>query len=168
MKGTSFRYLAVLLLIIISGCSQKDDLPTDINLHRVILFSAVPLDYRHLKRDIGGECNFERITKELNGDYSVIGWAIPSIGASSIAQTYLISVNTNNSLRFGLAQKQDRSDVADHFKNMQLLNVGFLARFKKSDLQSGSCINIYQVYDQTILKCKNDLNFKEDGIEPCP
>jgi hypothetical protein len=168
MRGTSFKCLAAILLIIISGCSQKDDLPNDINLHRVILFSAVPLDYRHLKRDVGGECNFERITKELNGDYSVIGWAIPSISASSVARTYLISVDVNNSLRFGLAQKQDRSDVADHFKNKKLLNVGFLARFKKSDLQSGTCINIYQVYDQTILKCKNDLNFKEDGIEPCP
>jgi hypothetical protein len=169
MKVMSFRSLAALVpLIIISGCTQGDDLPTDINLHRVILFSEVPLDYRYMKRDVGGECNFERITKELNGDYSVIGWGIPSVSASSVAQTYLISVNTNSSSRFGLTQKQDRSDVADHFKNKQLLNVGFLARFKKSDLQSGSCINIYQIYDKKILKCKNNLLFKEDGIEPCP
>jgi hypothetical protein len=165
----SLRSLAALVLLSsFSGCSQRDDLPSDINLHRVILFSAMPLDYRYMQRDVGGECNFELITKELNGDYSVVGWAIPSIIASSVAQTYLISVNTNSSLRFGLAQKQDRSDVAEHFKNKQLLNVGFIARFKKSDLQSGSCINIYQIYDKKILKCKNNLYFKEDGIEPCP
>ena len=169
MKVMFSRSLAALVLIsIISGCSQRDDLPTDINLHRVILFSAVPLDYRYVKRDVGGECNFERITKELNGDYSVVGWAIPSISALSVAQAYLISVNINGSLRYGLAQKQDRSDVAEHFKNKKLLNVGFVARFKKSDLQSGSCINIYQIYDQTMMKCKNNLYFKEDGIEPCP
>ncbi len=168
MKAMSLRYLAALLLIIISGCSQKDDIPTDINLNRVILFSEIPLDYRYMKRDVGGECNFERITKELNGDYSVIGWAFPSISASSIALSYLISVNTNGSSRFGLAQKQGRSDVADHFKNKQLLNVGFLARFKKSDLESGACINIYQIHDHTMLKCKNDLYFREGSVEPCP
>jgi hypothetical protein len=121
-----------------------------------------------MKRDVGGECNFERITKELNGDYSVIGWAIPSFKASSVAQTYLISVKTNGSNRFGLTQKLDRSDVAEHFKNKQLLNVGFFARFKKSDLQSGACISIYQIYDQTMFKCKNNLHFKENGIDPCP
>lgn len=157
-----------MLLIIISGCSQRDNLSTDINLHRVILFSAIPLDYRYMRSDVGGECNFDRITKELNGDYTVFGWAIPSIDASSVAQNYLISVDKNNSRKFGLVQKQDRQDVVDYFKNTKLLNVGFSARFRIGDLESGACINIYQIYDQTILKCKKNLSFKQEIIEPCP
>jgi len=168
MNGVNPNYLAALFLISIIGCTQRDDLTDNIDLHRVILFSKIPLDYRFLQPAAGGKCNFERVTKELNGDYSVVGWAIPSVDAKFVAKTYLISVDSNKSIRFGVTRKQERSDVADHFDNKQLLDVGFLARFKKSDLQSGACISIYQIYNRTMLKCNTNLYIKEDGIEPCP
>jgi hypothetical protein len=167
MTNKLTKYVLLGLLVAVIGCSQKDDLSSDINLHRVILFSSIPLDYRYLSQKIGGECNYERIEKELNGDYTVFGWAIPSASAQFTAHTYLISIEKNESIRFGIALKQERSDVANHFKNKKLSDVGFFARFKQSDLPREACINVYQIYDKSILKCKKNLLFNEVGIEAC-
>jgi hypothetical protein len=168
MKSGFSKCLLLVTLIPILGCSQKDDLSSSIELQRVILFSAVPLDYRYLSQEVGGKCNLERITKELNGDYTLIGWAIPSERAEKVARTYMVGVETKKSIRFGLARKQERSDVADYFKNKKLLESGFFARFKQSDLPRGACVSAYQIYDKTILKCKNNVLFEEGGIKSCP
>ena len=168
MKSSFSKCLLLVSLIPIVGCSQKDDLSSSIELQRVILFSAVPLDYRYLRQEVGGKCNLERITKELNGDYTLIGWAIPSERAEKVARTYMVGVETRKSIRFGLARKQERSDVADYFKNKKLLESGFFARFKQSDLPRGACVSAYQIYDKTILKCKKNVLFEEGGIKSCP
>lgn len=44
MNRSFSECILLLTLISIVGCSQKDDLASSIDLHRVILFSAVPLD----------------------------------------------------------------------------------------------------------------------------
>lgn len=127
----------------------------------------MPLDYRYLKQDIGGECNFDRITQEANGDYSIGGWAISSANAQSIARTLIISIEMNGSAQFGVMEKQERSDVAQYFNNKQLIGAGFFGRFKKSDLPIGACINIHQIFNSFIMKCKKNLRFDGDRTDQC-
>jgi len=164
-----FKFIFIIGFLFISGCNRQDDdavYLTDSQSQRILMFSSIPWDYRNLTKAKGGKCNIERIKTTESGDWIIEGWVIPSDNAKKLAHTLLLGLNVNGKESFGIPRRKYRADVAEYFHNNNLLISGFEAQFKKRSLPENACIEIYQIIDQELIQCPNNLlvNFKAEQI----
>jgi hypothetical protein len=146
--------LSSTIFFLITACdSNIEKTKTNISVQVVEITTQLPLVASSLSNKIGGACAFEK--PQIEGDYQFIsGWAL--ISKDTLAESIFLGIKANGVERFTpTLNREKREDVAKYFNNLNLLNSGFAAYIKKSDVPKGSKVTLYQISQGGVYTCKD-------------
>ena len=159
--GEIMKYKILLLsmtFILIVACDRNAEKPKQsISVKEVVIGKELPAVASSYSKNIGGACAFDK--PQTEGDYQFVsGWAL--ISKDTLADGFYIGIEANGVERFTpILNVEKRDDVAKYFNNLSLLNSGFSAYIKKSDVPNGSKMTLYQTSQGGIYACNVKATF---------
>jgi hypothetical protein len=98
----------------------------------------------------GGACSLDRVSV-LDDEVTISGWAFLSRDARSAPSgPVLLRLDVDRSSRLVIAERTERPDVADYYKNDALKMSGFTAVVKR---QAGMTVKVLQAFEGRLYQC---------------
>jgi hypothetical protein len=137
----TFTFAVMMLCSVLPVRAQDTSKPDSADVEKYATFDVLP----------GGECNLDSVSVD-GDDMTLSGWAILSSDANSAPpEPVLLQLVAGSDQRI-VANRNERSDVADYFKNDALKMAGFTAVVKK---QPGMLVQILLPSEGHLYKCPN-------------
>jgi glycosyltransferase involved in cell wall biosynthesis len=121
-------------------------------LRAIWSLTADPAVERYTTFDVqpGGACNLEQVSV-LGDEVTISGWAFLSRDARSAPSgPVLLRLDVDRSSRLVMAERIERPDVADYYKNDALKMSGFTAVVKR---QAGMTVKVLQAFEGRLYEC---------------
>ncbi|QTA80412.1 Sulfatase N-termina domain-containing protein [Desulfonema limicola] len=120
------------------------------------ILTLLPEPYNILKILSGGACNFDKPKTGKNKVF-LSGWAVISVEEGVLPDRIAICFEIKGERKFVLPEIVERYDVANYFKNDNLLKSGFGFYIGKNIYKIAEKITLYQLFQGKVYKCC-DLN----------